>query len=81
MKTTARCEASCLCLCHEGLGDVEHRYRPCYGKPGSTDVSDIAAPKCRCSHPQRAHGHDRKNRPTCFGSAMCGCTTYREDTK
>lgn len=28
----------------------------------------------RCTHPTTAHGRDRKGRPTCFGSSMCGCT-------
>lgn len=36
---------------------------------------------CRCPHPAAAHGRDRKGRPTCFGSSMCGCTEVREATR
>jgi hypothetical protein len=32
---------------------------------------------CACSHQQRAHGVDRKDRPTCLGSVTCACTTFR----
>jgi hypothetical protein len=37
-----------------------------------------AHPRCRCSHPRDAHGLDRKHRPMCFGSTVCGCAQYRE---
>ena len=35
-------------------------------------------PACRCSHPESAHGTDRKNRRICYGSAVCGCIEFRE---
>jgi len=41
-----------------------------------------AHPVCSCGHPQPDHGTDRRDRPTCFGSSMCGCQTFRpEETK
>ena len=39
-------------------------------------------PRCKCGHPQPDHGTDRRDRPVCFGSSMCGCQTFRpEETK
>src|SRR5690606_14629100 len=31
-KTSKPCPPDCECLCHEGLGDVEHPGERCYGK-------------------------------------------------
>ena len=33
--------------------------------------------RCRCSHPRSDHGLDRKGRPMCFGSIVCGCREFR----
>lgn len=37
----------------------------------------MTAPSCRCSHTRRYHGADRRGRPTCFGSPVCGCSEFR----
>lgn len=38
--------------------------------------------RCRCSHLKHQHGVDRRDRPTCFGSSLCACQTFRpEDQK
>ena len=41
----------------------------------------MTAPACKCSHTQSQHGTDRSKRSTCFGSVVCGCTTYRPKEK
>jgi hypothetical protein len=35
-------------------------------------------PRCLCGGLKGQHGTDRRGRPTCFHSAVCACTEYRE---
>jgi hypothetical protein len=32
--------------------------------------------RCVCGHHERMHGTDRNQRPVCWGSQVCACTTY-----
>lgn len=45
-----------------------------WGPAGLQPVGD----RCACSHPKRAHGTDRRDRPVCFGSSVCGCREFRD---
>jgi hypothetical protein len=38
----------------------------------------VPVPRCVCTGLKSQHGTDRRGRPTCFHSAMCGCAQYRE---
>lgn len=40
----------------------------------------LEAGRCTCGHHRRQHGTDRRDRPTCYGSALCGCAAYQPET-